>query len=361
MKMERIARLRELLADRELDGVYIASPENRAYYSGFAGSNGHLLLTARHAVLITDPRYTEQAEQEAPGWRIVTHGLDAMPTLRETLLAMGIVRIGYETNKLSDAEAARLRRDVPEAAWVPLEDYGLAHRAVKDEAEIGLIRRAVQIADRAIAKLVPRLAPGMTEREIQIELEYLMAKEGSEGPAFGTIVASGKRASLPHGSATDKPIRGGEMVVVDFGAICGGYRSDITRTLWVGVPEPDILAIFHLVLRALEAAIAAVRPGMTCGALDRVARDVFAEARMEAFSLRGLGHGVGLHIHELPRVVMGADAIIEPGMVFTVEPGLYVPDVGGVRIEDIVRVTDDGCEVLTRSPRLLQIHEGAGR
>lgn len=359
MIAERIGKLRALLTEWELDGIYVSSPENRAYFSGFTGSNGHAFVTASEAALITDSRYTEQASEQAEGWRVVTHGLDAMATIQAEAAQLRASRIGYETTKLTDAEASRLRTKLPEIEWLPMEDFGVSLRAVKDERELGYIRQAAGMADRAILKLMPKLAFGMTERDIQAELEYLLAKEGSEAPAFATIVVSGTRTSLPHGTATDKPIAPGEMIVIDFGATYKGYRSDITRTLWVGVPNPDLFHLFHVVLRAQEAALAAIKPGIIAGDLDRAHRLVFEEEGMEAYALRGLGHGVGLHIHELPRVVIGSTERIVPGMVFTVEPGLYVPGVGGVRMEDMVSVTADGCEVLTRTPKVLQVHEFA--
>jgi Xaa-Pro aminopeptidase len=354
--LTRLHKVRQLLKEQELDCAYITSPENRMYFSGFTGSNGHLLITQEDALLITDSRYTEQAKQQAPDYRIITHGLNAMPTLNEAITSLAVRNIGYESTQITDATARRLKEDNSSIEWVPMEDYGLQFRAIKDAEELSHIRKAVQIADSAIMKLAKWMVPGMTEREIQIELEYLMAKEGSEGPAFGTIVASGKRSSLPHGTATDKTIQPGEMVVIDFGTTYRGYKSDLTRTLWVGVPEPEILYVFHVVLKAQEAALAAIKPGMTCGDVDKVHRDIFREEGLETYSLRGLGHGVGLHIHELPRVVMDSEHKLEPGMIFTVEPGLYLPEVGGVRIEDIVRVTEKGCEVLTKCPKNLQVH-----
>ncbi|MEO3945874.1 Xaa-Pro peptidase family protein [Gorillibacterium sp. CAU 1737] len=353
---ERLNPLRQWMKERELDGLYLASKENRRYFSGFIGSNGHLFLSADAAVLVTDPRYTQQAEEEAAGWRIATHGLDPMPTLREEARGLRAKRIGFETDHLTDGAITRLRAAVPEVEWVPMPDYGLTLRAVKDEGEVACIRRAVAMGDRALMRLLPRLSPGMTEREIQMELEYLLAKEGSEGVAFDTIVASGPRSALPHGTATDRPIRSGEMVVVDFGAVYRGYHGDMTRTLRVGEPEPDLHRLDEVVHEALEEAVRAVRPGITAGELDRVHRRVFEAAGLERYSLRGLGHGVGLHIHERPRVVIGSEEILVPGMIFTLEPGLYVPGVGGVRIEDVVRVTEEGVEVLTQCPRRLQIH-----
>jgi Xaa-Pro aminopeptidase len=353
---KRIQRVREWLNEKGLDGVYITSAENRTYFSGFTGSNGHLFITLTEMLLITDARYTEQAEQQVVDFHVLTHGLHAMLTIKAAVESLQVRKLGYETDHMTDADVRTLRLELPGVEWLPTEDCGLKFRSVKDAEELSHIRTAIHIADQTILKLVQLMKPGMTEREIQIELEYLLAKAGSENPAFGTIVASGKRSSLPHGTVTDKRIEPGEMVVIDFGAVFKGYRSDLTRTVWVGVPEPEILHVFHIVLKAQEAAIRVIKPGMTGGEIDRAHREVFIEAGMEPYSLRGLGHGVGLQIHELPRIVMDHAETVEPGMVFTVEPGLYIPDVGGVRTEDIVLVTSDGCEVLTRCPKILQVH-----
>lgn len=353
--MDPIAALRENLAKNGLDAALISSGENWRYFSGFSGSHAYLIVTAGEQILVTDPRYTEQANGQAPGWQVLTHGLDALPALRQALQSCKAQRVGYETHKLSDYEIRRLRAELPDIDWQPMEDVGKALRAVKSPAEQDAIRTAVDIADRALQDLLPQLRPGMSERAVAIELEYRLARLGSEGPSFGTIVAAGERGALPHATPSERTLNPGDMVVIDFGAIYQGYHSDITRTLWVGEPSARMREIFAIVAEAQQAAFDVIRPGITGGEVDYAHRAVFYRYGVEQFALRGLGHGVGLEIHELPRVVMDSDERIEAGMVFTVEPGLYLPGLGGVRTEDIVRVTPDGCEVLTRCPRLLRI------
>jgi Xaa-Pro aminopeptidase len=358
--MDPITELRQRLAEAHLDAAFISSFENWRYFSGFTGSHAYLLVSAREQILVTDPRYTEQADGQSPGWQIITHGLDPLPALRQAIEASRAGRVGYETHKITDFEIRRMRETFPEIEWMPMEDIGKQLRAVKSPAEQAAIREAVGIADRALEALLPLLHSGMTEREISVELEYRLARGGSEGPAFGTIVAAGARGAMPHAEPSSRTIAAGDMVVVDFGAIYTGYHSDITRTLWVGEPEARMVEIFHIVEEAQQAALAAIRPGVTAGAVDEAHREVFRRYGVEQYALRGLGHGVGLEIHELPRVVIGGDALIEPGMVFTVEPGLYLPGVGGVRTEDIICVTDDGCDVWTQSPHLLRIPAAGG-
>lgn len=353
--MNRIKKVREFLKEKSTDGVFISSYENRRYLSGFTGSNGFLILTQQDLVLITDQRYTEQAENQAAGFKIITHGLNAFNTIKEAVQALNVKSLGFETKKITDFEIRNIKSLLPDITWTPFEDFVIKNRSIKDSEEIKYIKTAVQIADYAMLKLAKKIKAGMTEREIALELEYLLAKEGSEGPAFGTIVASGKRSSLPHGTPSDKAIEIGEMVVIDYGASYKGYMSDITRTLWIGEQDRRMINIFDIVLKAQEAAIKAIRPGMSCGDIDKAHREVFIENNLEQYSLRGLGHGVGLEIHEYPRVVMNNDEKIEEGMIFTVEPGIYIPDFGGVRTEDVVLVTSNGCEVLTKCPKIIHI------
>jgi len=356
---QRIEKLRAWLSDQNLDAAYISSYENRRYFSEFTGSNGYLIITPSELVLITDQRYTLQATQQADGYKVVTHLLDPLPTIKDAIDSLSIRTLAYETRKLTDFDIRGYRSALPHIDWVPMEDIGKQLRAVKDAGEQEKLRQAIAIADRAVARLVNIIQPGMTEKEVAIELEYCLAKEGSEGPAFGTIVASGVRGSLPHGGPTDKRIEAGEMVVVDCGAIFQGYHSDITRTIWVGEPTDKMLEIYNIVAEAQKQAFSVIKPGITGGDIDRAHRTVFEQAGVEQYSLRGLGHGVGLEIHEQPRVVIGSQEIIQPGMIFTVEPGLYLPEIGGVRIEDIVLVTENGCEVLTACPQTLRVEIGA--
>lgn len=353
--MQRIGGLKKYLKENKIQGFFVSSYENRRYFSGFTGSNGYLLITEEEQILITDQRYTEQGEQQAPGYTVVTHGLDPFKTIKKTLEGVGVESLGFESRHVTDFLLRNLKQNLPGIEWIPTVDVGKRMRAIKDEDEIVKLKRAVYLADEALKDVLPCIRPGVTEREVAIELEYRLARMGSEGPAFGTIVASGIRSSLPHGQPTGKVIEDGDMVVIDFAGRYEGYLSDITRTIWVGEPEKEMVKMYHLVEKALQAAKEGLRVGVTCGELDTLARDVFMEAGLEQYSLRGLGHGVGLEIHEYPRVVMDSEETIMSNMVFTIEPGLYVPEKGGVRLEDIVWVQETGYEVLTQAPLMMRV------
>lgn len=354
--MNRIKKVRNFLSEENIEGIFVSSYENRRYLSGFTGSNGYLIITQDLLLLITDPRYTEQAEKEAPDFKVITHGLNAFETIKKSIQEIKINRLGFETKEITDYQIRSIKDILPEILWFPIEDFGIRDRAVKDEEEIKYIKKAVEIADCAMVKLKEIIKPKMTEKQIAAELGYLLAKEGSDGPAFGTIVASGKRSSLPHGTPSEKPVENGEMIVIDYGACYKGYMSDITRTIWVGEQEDRMIEIFNIVLQAQLAAINVIKPGISCKDIDMAHRKVFIENNVEQYSLRGLGHGVGLQIHEYPRVVMNNEEKIEEGMIFTVEPGIYIPDFGGVRTEDVVLVTSSGCQVLTKCPRIIKVN-----
>lgn len=353
--MNRLDKIRDVIREKGVDAFFIPSLNNLRYFSGFTGSNGYLLITATNAVLITDQRYSEQARQEAVGWEVMIHGLDPFSVITKAIGKLGITSIGYESKEITDFQITTLRNGNPGVDWVAFVDVCIQLRSVKEDEEVARIQTALKIAEDALEKLCPYIRPGVSEREIAVELEILMRKLGSEAPAFATIVASGTNSALPHAKPTDRKIQENDLIVIDFGATWQGYRSDITRTIIVGELEPELQTIYDCVHRALEQAVAGIKPGSTCHEVDKLARDVFTAADLEGYSLRGLGHGVGLDIHEFPRVVMDNPARIEPGMLFTVEPGVYVPNAGGVRIEDMVVVTADGCQVLTRSPRVIRL------
>lgn len=355
MRINRLEKIRKAIKEEGVDAFFIQAPNNVRYFSGFTGSNGYLLITATKAVLITDQRYTEQAKREAAGWMIFIHGLDPFATIAEAVTQLAITRIAYESKEMTDFQMTALRREISSALWVPCVDVCIQLRAVKDAEEIEAIQTALRIAEDALDELCHFIRPGVSEREIAVELEILMRKLGSEAPAFDTIVAAGVNSALPHAKPTEQTIQQNDLIVIDFGATWKGYRSDITRTIIIGELEQEQERLFDCVHRALELSIAGIKPGATCHELDKLARDVFVQTGLEAYSLRGLGHGVGLDIHEFPRVVMNNPAQIEAGMLFTVEPGLYVPSIGGVRIEDMVLVTEDGCRVLTRTPRVIRL------
>lgn len=355
MGMKRLEKIRDAIREKGVDAYFIPSLNNLRYFSGFTGSNGYLLITATDAVLITDQRYSEQARQEAVGWEVIIHGLDPFSVISDAIRKLGIASIGYESKEMTDFQISSLRSGNPGIDWVPFVDICIQLRSVKEDEEVGGIQKALKIAEDALEKLCPFIQPGVSEREIAVELEILMRKLGSEAPAFATIVASGTNSALPHAKPTERKIQENDLIVIDFGATWLGYRSDITRTIIVGELEPVLQNVYDCVHRALEQAVAGIKPGSTCHEVDKLARDVLVAADLESYSLRGLGHGVGLDIHEFPRVVMDNPARLEPGMLFTVEPGVYVPNVGGVRIEDMVVVTADGCRVLTRTPRVIRL------
>ena len=354
--MKRVEKLRAYMQSEGLDTFFVFSAENRRYLTGFTGTNGIVIIRPDRCVLMTDSRYTEQAEAQAKGFEISTYNLSPYPYVNKMLSELGARRIGYESKLLSDAQARAFAAMNPAFCWVPTEDVLLRIRRVKDENEIECIRRACAIADAALQEVLPRVRPGVSEKEIQIELEYAMRRRGHETPQPSMIVASGVRSSMPHGVASDKKLESGDFITIDFGAVVGGYHSDMTRTLWLGQPRPELVHLFEVVDESMQAAYAAIRVGVDCETVERAHRDVFRKYGLEQYALRGLGHGVGLQIHEWPQVIMhNSEEILAANMVFTVEPGLYIPGLGGVRTEDTVLLRDSGMEILTLTPKKIII------
>ena len=352
----RLATLRERMVELDVDGFLISSAANRRYLSGFSGSNGYLAITADNAVLATDFRYVEQAQGESPGFEVrqIRGGEPWFPDLAADL---GMRRVGFEADEMSVSAFSRLRSDVEDSEndlKVELEETaGVIEwiRAVKDSYEIDALDRAVQIADEALAIVRAEVSVGMTERDISWALHRQMRRLGAEGPSFDTIVAVGPNAALPHHRADETEVRRGEPIVIDMGANYRGYRSDLTRTFVVGESDDKFRHIYGIVLRAQEAAIDAAAPGMTGEEIDSVAREAIRDAGYGDEFGHGLGHGVGLVIHERPMVAPKSEDIVENGMVFTIEPGIYISGWGGVRIEDVVVMEDGRARPLTRSPK----------
>jgi Xaa-Pro aminopeptidase len=347
----RLETLREIVAQRELDGMLVTDPLNRRYMSGFSGSAGWLLVTAGRAMLAVDFRYYERAAREAPDWE-QCHVTGTFPeALVDMVAAAGVRKLGIEADHMSVAQFEELRGAL-DATLVPTEKVIETMRAIKDEDEIAAIREAVACADAAYAHLCQVLRPGMTEAEVSWELESYMRLHGASSASFPFIVGSGPNGAMPHATASERAIQEGEPVVMDFGASVRGYCSDITRTVCLGQADERYESMWHLVLAAQRAAEEKLRPGMSGKEGDALARDLFAQAGYGDQFGHGLGHGVGLAIHEVPRMSrLAEDQVLEPGMVFTVEPGLYFPGWGGVRIEDIVVMHEDGVEVLTQAPK----------
>ncbi|MGG1658528.1 M24 family metallopeptidase [Brevibacillus sp. NRS-1366] len=356
--MEKVNRLRQQFSVLGIDGMLITNAQNRRYLTNFTGSYGVVLISKTQAKLLTDFRYTVQAETQAPGFEIVQLPTKEAVYREVSRLAeeMGIRSLGFEEANLTYA----LHRSYLHAAKTKVELVPTAGvvenlRMIKTADELEKIRTAAQIADAAFMHITSFLRPGISEWDVSNELEMFMRKEGASGSAFDMIIASGHRSALPHGVASEKLIESGDMVTMDYGALYQGYRSDITRTVAVGEPSEQLRAIYGIVLEARNRAVAGIRPGITGKEADAFARDYITEQGFGERFGHGMGHGVGLDIHEEPFMSTRCAAILQAGMVLTVEPGIYIPGLGGVRIEDDLVVTEEGNSVLTHSPRDLII------
>lgn len=344
MHATRRDRLRARLADASLDALLVTRPVNVRYLTGFTGSVGSLLVTAGGQVLVVDGRYAEQATTETAGVDLVVTRGDEW--LREHVRKG---RLGVESHDLP-WDRARALVDLVDAEVVPAPAHVEALRATKDAGELDLLRRACAITDEAFADLCGWISPGMPEREVARRLHDGLAGRGADDRAFPAIVAGGPHSARPHHRPTDRPLATGEVVKLDFGALVGGYHADMTRMVALGALDDELEGVVALVREAQKAGVAAAVDGAGAAAVDAACRDVIAAAGHGDHFPHGTGHGVGLEIHEQPILRRGADATLRTGMVITIEPGVYLPGLGGVRIEDTVAVTDGPPEVLTRTP-----------
>ncbi|AOT68166.1 M24 family metallopeptidase [Geosporobacter ferrireducens] len=347
----RIAKLRKLLEEMKLDSALIYKPENRRYMSGFTGTSGYVFITTDKAYFITDFRYVEQAAVQCKGYEILQHSSEK--TLYQILEGFPIQHMGFEGDFVTYQEYKELTEKLPRIAFESLGSTLEKLRIIKDDQEIALIEKAAKITDEAFSHICRYIKPGVTEWEIALELESFMKKKGASATSFDSIVASGKRSSLPHGVASDKMIETGDFVTLDFGCVYQGYCSDMTRTIVVGKASEKQREIYTIVLDAQLKALAFIKPGVTGIEVDRVARDIISAKGYGAYFGHGLGHGVGLEVHESPRLSPLGKDVLQPGMIVTDEPGIYLPDFGGVRIEDLVLVTETGHRTLSKSTKEL--------
>lgn len=350
--MQRINKLREQLAIHRLDALLVVSPANCLYLSGFRGSKGYLLISEQRSFLLTDFRYLEQAGIQAPHMEIVELEKHFSETTAALIKSEGWSNLGVEGEHITYKDYRWLK----ERAGVPLEAHQQMVeqiRAVKDAAEIRIIREAARVTDEAFDEISPLIRPGIREKDLALELEYILRKKGGEGPAFDFIVASGYRSAWPHGIASAKKLAGDEPVTIDFGVKLDGYVSDMSRTVYLGAPQKKHEEIWNVLLEAQQAAIKGVHEGVKGLEVDLLAREVITQAGYGKNFGHGLGHGLGLEPHELPTLSVKGKETLVPGMVITVEPGIYISDWGGARIEDMVLVTEEGAEILTHSPRNL--------
>lgn len=343
----RLDALRAELTRAGVDALWVSDPANVRALSGFTSpADGKVLVTREGATLYTDARYTVQVEQESPLPAFIAR---PPATYDHAAPELEGLRVGFEADSLTVAGLEDLQAAWPEATLVPLRGVVQGLRAVKSPEEIRQIREAQALADRVFGEVRPLIRAGVTEQDVAYEIESRLLRAGAES-AFGIIVASGPRGALPHGHASGRVIEDGDLVTVDMGARLGGYHSDMTRTVAVGNPSEELRRIYRAVREAEGAAVAAVKPGVRAADLDAVARGILtAHGLGEAFA-HSLGHGVGLEVHERPGLRAASEDVLESGMVITIEPGAYVPGLGGVRIEDLLLVTDEGYEVLSRSP-----------
>ncbi len=349
---DRIERLRASLAQDGLDCALVSGLASIRYFSGFTSADATLLITGRSCCLFTDFRYTIQAGEQTSGYEIIECDPAGLADeLGAVLLRDGCRRCGFESDVMTVAGRERLAA-LP-VALVPFQRPLSTLRMVKSPAEIESLRRAQQLADRSFAELLPRVHAGMTEREVVAELNYIGAKLGSEGPSFDPIVGSGPNGAMCHAVPSDRRLQAGDLVVLDFGCMADGYHSDMTRTFAVGHASDECRRIYDIVLEAHERALAALRAGVTGRALDAVARDYITAQGYGACFGHSLGHGFGLEIHEEPRASVRSETVFAPGMTITIEPGIYVEGLCGVRIEDCCVVTESGYIDLVSSPKEL--------
>jgi Xaa-Pro aminopeptidase len=349
----RLKKLRRKFAGKEIDGIFVTQSENRRYLSGFDGSAGFLIISAKKSVLATDFRYTEQAVAEAPAFEILRIANNINDWFPDLIREIGIRALGFEAGDVSfqfhrQLNDALKKKKLP-VRMVPIGGLVESVRAVKEPGEIEFIKKAAAITDGAYESVVKIFKPGVTEKQVAWELEKALREKGSQALPFEIIVASGPRAALPHARPSGRIIEDGDPVVIDMGARYEGYASDMTRTLCAGTPDDTFQKVYHTVLKAQQAAAGMISEGTTGKAADNAAREIIRKAGYgEAFG-HSLGHGVGLAAHELPRLGPNSEDKLTEGMVFTIEPGIYISGWGGVRIEDTVVMEKGKVKPITRA------------
>ncbi len=352
----RVAGLLSQLPERNLEGMLISSPENRRYLSGFSGSAGYLLISNGQPVLVTDSRYTEQAANQAKDYRVV-QGRSGWDWLVDWLKETGVKRLGFESQNMTvathDALLEALKKDgsLNDVSLIGASGMAEQQRTIKDGEELQLLQKALDASDAAMEAVCPEITEGMTEREVAWRMEKAMRDFGADGLSFDTIVASGPNGAMAHHQPSDRAIQRGEPIVIDMGAIARGYCSDITRTVVVGEPDETFRNVYDIVLGAQLTAINTVKTGMTGEECDNLARTVIVEAGYGDNFGHSLGHGVGLAVHENPRVSPKSEDVLDEDTVFTVEPGIYITGWGGIRIEDIVILGKDGATPLSKASK----------
>ena len=354
--MKRIETMLNLAGVGANEAVLIHKPSNMFYLSGYTGE-GLLAVGNGFQAIVTDFRYTEQAERQAPGFQVlmIEKGISHAALAAKLLSEHGVVRVRYEDDQVTVRDFEKLKKDIPGVEFAPLDGAPEKARRIKDETELRLIEEACDISCRALDAILGKIKPGMTEKQLQLLLDYTMLEMGGDGLAFNTIVASGVNGSLPHAIPSDKKLEMGEMITLDFGAKKGGYCADMTRTIALGQPSAEMKKIYDTVLLAQETCESMLAPGKCCRDIDGEARRIIDAAGYAGRFGHGLGHSVGIDIHEDPRLSPACGDLLEPGVTITVEPGIYVPGLGGVRIENTCVVTENGGRTLVHAQKALLI------
>ncbi|WP_077329134.1 M24 family metallopeptidase [Virgibacillus siamensis] len=346
--MEKITKLRNQFDDLGIDGMLITNDQNRRYMTGFTGTAGIVLISKSEAKLITDFRYVDQAKTQATDFDVILHKNRTIDEIDKQIASSNITKLGFEENHVT-YNTFKTFSETIHAELVPTSKVIENLRLIKSKDEIETIKKAAHIADETFSHIIDYIHPGITEMDVNHELEATMRKLGATSSAFDIIVASGSRSALPHGVASEKVIEKGDMVTLDFGAYYNGYRSDITRTVAVGKPDKELEKVYSIVREALSRGAEGLKPNMAASAVDALPRDYITAKGFGSCFGHGAGHGIGLDIHEEPFFSKSSDKLTEPGMVVTIEPGIYIPELGGVRIENDYLVTTDGNETLSQS------------
>ncbi|MCQ4085892.1 Xaa-Pro peptidase family protein [Saccharibacillus sp. JS10] len=350
---QRVHKLREAMSLQGVSAMFVASDINRRYLTGFTGSAGYVLVTETESYLLTDFRYMEQAPQQAKDFKVVEHAPKVMETVKALLGSSA--KLGFEQEHVTFATYQSYKEALAGIELVPVSGLVEGLRLFKDEGELAIMREAAVLADRTFSYILPKIRPGVTERELDLQMEMFMRENGATSSSFDTIVASGERSALPHGVASSRVLQGNEFITFDFGALLNGYCSDLTRTVVLGEASDRHREVYGIVLEAQLNALDKIRPGMTGREADALTRDIISSYGYGEQYGHSTGHGLGMEVHESPRLSKLSDDILKPGMVVTVEPGIYIPGFGGVRIEDDIVITETGIEIITSSKKELTL------
>lgn len=350
--MNKLSNLREKLNEKKLDGILITNGKNRRYLTGFTGTAGVVLVTLDQALFITDFRYTVQANDEVKGFEIIEHKGPIHEEVAKQVKELNLNKLGFEKDTMTYSTYETYRNELS-AEFVPVSGVVEELRLIKTDEELSILKEAAKIADDAFEHIQSYIKPGVKEIDVSNELEFFMRRQGATSSSFDIIVASGYRSALPHGVASEKEIQSGELVTLDFGALYKGYCSDITRTVAVGEIDDKLKEIYDVVLEAQKRGMEHTKAGMTGIEADALTRDYIKEKGYGEYFGHSTGHGLGMDVHEGPGLSFRSNTVLKPGMVVTIEPGIYVPDVGGCRIEDDTVITENGNETLTFAPKEL--------